>query len=466
MSEHVSVAATAAPKRRLRRFMQSLQGRLVALFLLLALGTTAVFLLGMQQVLHNGWQAYARPLVRDYATRLARDLGTPPDPERAAALVRRLPITVRIDGPVVHYDSHPRARRDRQGSRGDQRDAAVEDEPNDSDNADGYAAPGWGLVRHTADGHRIVFGLAAPPDRLRSRLVGWGTLAALLLLTALAYATVRRLLAPLRAIGAGVQAYGRGEFGKTIAVQRDDELGLLTRHINGMASNLSGMLQAQRTLLLAMSHELRSPLTRARVNVELVEEGPARQALLRDLGEMRDLISSLLESERLAGGAAALHTEATDLAALVTDLVATQFEGQPLLLDLQPGLAPLQADPARLRLLLRNLIENALRHGAGAAGSPPPQVFLRREADGSTALGVRDHGPGVAPDQLAQLGQPFYRPDSARSRASGGVGLGLYLCGRVAQAHGASLRLLNTTPGLEVSVVWPPAAPVAHPASA
>ena len=446
-------------KQRLRRFTQSIQGRLVALFVLLALGTAAVFLYGTQQLLHNGWQAYARPLVRDYATRLAADLGTPPSVERAAALARRLPITVRIDGPLVNFDSQPPRHRGRTVQPGD-------DEPNDGDNADGYAAPSWGLVRRTADGHRIVFGLAAPPDRLRPRLVGWVTLCVLLLLTALAYATVRRLLAPLRAIGAGVQAYGRGEFEQTIAVQRDDELGLLTRHINGMASNLSGMLQAQRTLLLAISHELRSPLTRARVNVELVEEGPARQALLRDLGEMRDLISSLLESERLARGPAALQTEATDLAALVRDVVAIHFEGQTSALQLQAGMAPVQADPARLRLLLRNLVDNALRHGAGSA---PPEVFVRTEADGRIALGVRDHGAGVAPEQLAQLGQPFYRPDSARSRAGGGVGLGLYLCQRVAQAHGGVLRLRNATPGLEVSAVWAPvwtAAPAANAAAA
>ena len=233
-----------------------------------------------------------------------------------------------------------------------------------------------------------------------------------------------------------------------------------------MASNLSGMLQTQRTLLLAISHKLCSPLTRARVNAELVEEGPARQALVSDLGEMRDLISSLLESEGLARGPAALQTESTDLAALVHNLVATQFDGQPLVLQLQAGMGVVQADPARLRLLLRNLIDNALRHGGGGGGGAPPEVFLRLEADGRIALGVRDHGPGVAPEQLAQLGQPFYWPDSARSRASGGVGLGLFLCQRVALAHGGELRLRHTDPGLEVSAVWAPAGATSPAASA
>ena len=80
--------------------------------------------------------------------------------------------------------------------------------------------------------------------------------------------------------------------------------------------------------------------------------------------------------------------------------------------------------------------------------------FARRESDGRLALGVRDFGPGVPADQLPLLAQAFYRPDSARTRRSGGVGLGLYLCRLVAQAHGGELRIQNGLPGLEVAMVW------------
>ena len=220
-----------------------------------------------------------------------------------------------------------------------------------------------------------------------------------------------------------------------------------------MASSLHGMLDAKRALLLAMSHELRTPLTRARVNVELLEDGPERSALLRDLGEMRELITSLLESERLSQGHSALQAEAVDLAALVRDAVAALPGAPDINLDLGPAMAPVQADPTRLRLLLRNLLENALRHGAGAGKQPI--VFVRREADQRLALGVRDFGPGVPAEQLPHLAQAFYRPDTARTRSSGGVGLGLYLCRLVAQAHGGELRLQRAEPGLEVAMVLP-----------
>ncbi len=417
-----------------RRWRHSLKWRLVTLFLLLALATTAVFMFGTQRALQSGWQGWVKPVVDDYADRLAAEIGSPPDPARAAAIVERLPLSIRIDGPQVHYDSHPR---------------------DESLRARRFDPAHWGLVRTSADGHRIAFGLAGPSPESRPRMFGWFTLAGLLLLTALAYAYVRHLLRPLEAIGEGVARFGAGDFAQPIATVRNDELGDLAGRINRMATSLHGMLDAKRALLLAISHELRSPLTRARLNAELVPEGEHRDALLHDLGEMRDLITDLLESERLAAGHAALQTERVDLAALLREVAGASFAGRELRFDLADGLGEVTADPTRLRLLLRNLIDNALRHSPGAA--EPPTVFLARAADGRVELGVRDNGPGVTDEQLQRLAEPFYRADSARTRSAGGVGLGLYLCRLVAQAHGGELRIENASPGLRVAMHWRPA---------
>ena len=231
-----------------------------------------------------------------------------------------------------------------------------------------------------------------------------------------------------------------------------------------MGGDIRQMLDAKRALLLAISHELRSPLTRARLNTELLPETtdvlPARDALLRDLGLMRDLITDLLESERLASPHAALHLEPVDLAALVGEVVAS-LDGAP---DVQQTLAAnlptLALDRTRIRLLLRNLLDNALRHSTDAP--LPPEISLEiNPADVATGaapglrITVRDHGPGVPEDQLPRLAQPFYRPDAARERATGGVGLGLYLCKLVAQAHGGTFTVRNALPGLQVTVIVP-----------
>jgi signal transduction histidine kinase len=444
-------------QRAHRRLRHSIKARLVLLFVLVGLGTAVIFLFGTQRAVQGGWQAFARPLLADYVDRLAAEVGDPPSAERARALAERLPLRVRIEGPAVRFDTHPEEAA---------RDAARKEGRRWANGERPFDAEGWGLIRTTADGHRLQFSLARPAESWRARGIGWITLGALLVLTLAAYAAVRRLLRPLEDITVAVERYGRGEFAQPIAVRRPDELGDLGTRINAMAASLHGMLEAKRALLLAISHELRSPLTRARLNAELLGESAERTALLRDLGEMRELVTSLLESERLGEGHAALQRERTDLVALVRELRAQAFADLDLRLDLDERLGPVDVDPMRVRLLLRNLVDNARRHGGGAAA---PVLFLRREEDddgaggapgtlapATWALGVRDHGPGVADDQLGRLGEAFHRPDSARTRSAGGVGLGLHLCRLIARAHGGELRLRQARPGLEAAMVWAP----------
>jgi signal transduction histidine kinase len=415
-----------------RKLRHSLKARLVALFLVLALALSGAFMFGMQKALGIGWRDAARPLVTDYVDRLAAEIGSPPTIERARALTQRLPITVRIQGPQVNWESVVR-------------DEAV----GRWRGHDRWRSEDGLLVRSTSDGHRIEFGLNVQAWRDRPRIWGWATLAMLLLLTLIAYKYVRRLLRPLDDIRLGAQRFGRGDFGDPIPVRRRDELGDLADDVNAMARSIHQMLEAKRALLLAISHELRSPITRARLHAELLpESGDAavrREALLRELQEMTDLVTELLESERLGLGHAALQRETTDLGELVREVSS----GAAVVSEIEPGLPMLQLDRARMRLMLRNLIDNAVRHGAGAQ---PARVRVARDAESQVVLSVRDFGAGVDDDVLQQLAQPFYRPDASRGRATGGVGLGLYLSRLIAQAHGAGFAIRNASPGLEVEV--------------
>ena len=415
-------------RRWRHRWGHSLRLRLVTVFVLLALGMTAVFVGGVQRAFSGGWRDAARPIVADYMDRLVAEIGSPPDLAKAQALVARLPISVRIAGPVVNWDSHP-------------------------DRPDRHGGGDW-LSRTTADGHRLSFGLGTLPWQREPGGIGWLTLALLLGLIGLAFAYVRRLLRPLDDIRDGAERFGRGQFEPPIPLRRRDELGDLALRINTMAHDIHAMLDAKRALLLALSHELRSPLTRARLNAELLpdtaEGATERAALLRDLNEMRDLISDLLESERLASPHAALQREPVDLAALVREVAAEMPDGGQVQFDVEPALPTRPVDRTRVRLLVRNLLDNALRHGAGAA--QPPRIALRTEGAG-VRLEVRDFGPGVDEAQLARLTEPFYRTDGARQRATGGVGLGMYLCRLVAEAHGGTLEVRNAQPGLAISAL-------------
>jgi len=452
------IAVSASPRRRWHHrarhaLAHSLRVRLVALFVLLALGMASTFLIGMQYALGIGWRDLARPLLVDYVDRLAAEIGSPPSIERAQALAQRLPIGVRISGPLINWQSAPDAADYKRRGNGNARWRSEY----------GRGDPRWGgeeprlLERTTVDGHRIQFSLSVQAWHDRPRFIGWATLAGLLVLTALAYARVRRMLRPLDDIRAGALRFGAGDFATAIPVRwpgRPDELGELAATINTMGADIHRMLEAKRALLLAISHELRSPLTRARLNTELLPETPdvlpSRSALLRDLALMRDLVTDLLESERLASPHTALHREATDLAALVSEVVAGLPCGATITQAVARDLPHLLLDPARIRLLLRNLLDNALRYGADV--SKPPELAVHVGEGGSVVIAVRDFGPGVAEDQLAHLAEPFYRPDAARTREGGGVGLGLYLCKMVALAHGGTLSVRNAGPGLVVSV--------------
>lgn len=425
-----------APRTLRGRLSHSLRWRLAALFVLLALATTAVFVAGTRQVFSTGWRGVALPLIADYVDRLAAEIGNPPDLARAQAITQRLPVAIRIDGPRLHWDSHPDRPRlhDHAGDGSSPRDEMVRTL----------------LTRHSADGHRIVFGVGSLQWPQRPVWFGWATLAGLLALTALAFAYVRHLFRPLDDIRAGAQRYGAGDFSQPIPQRRRDELGDLAGQVNAMAEGLNRMLEGQRGLLLAISHELRSPLTRARLNAELVAEGPERDALLRDLAAMRDLIADLLESERLARGDATLQREPTDVNTLARELVAAEFADRGVALNLAPALPMLALDRVRMQLLLRNLLDNALRHGGGT----PVQLSTAAEGDG-VRLVVRDHGPGVDEATRSRLAEPFFRPDAARSRERGGVGLGLYLSRLVAQSHGGRLDIATAQPGLSVSARLP-----------
>jgi signal transduction histidine kinase len=427
--------------------------QIIALFLLLGLAIALVFSTGTRYSFGYSWRDLTRPLVSDYVDRLALDLGSPPKIDRAQALASRLPLSIRLSGPVVNwqseseYSSHQMwpgralAWRERAG--------AVQDDP---------VRPQM-LSRRSLDGHLIEFSLNFSTMEQRPHHYFWLSLSVILLLLGLAYWYVRRMLAPLEEIRAGALRFGRGDFSEHIAVRSQNELGSLARDVNIMAKEIQQMLDAKRALLLAMSHELRSPLTRAKVHVELLPDDPVllaqKAALMLDLNLMRDLIQDLLESEQLGAGHRALYLEETDLVEFARDHLSTLASAGTYVFRGSAVAQSVAIDRTRMRLLIRNLFDNAQRHGASQdAEQVSPEISVEAVGNDRVKLTIRDFGPGVDASELARLAQAFYRVDGSRSRGTGGVGLGLYLCRLVAQAHGAHWTIRNAHPGLEIALIF------------
>jgi signal transduction histidine kinase len=419
------------------RASRLLRWRLMTLFVLVAMGMSFVFMGTIQRGFSSGWRDAVRPIIADYVDRLAAEVGTPPSLIKAQTLASRLPISITITGPAVNFSTHPTHMHADQKNRYRGAKNPLNEKL---------------LRRITSDGHEISFGIGDIEWRRGPGKSAWFSLAALLLILALTYVAVRQMLRPIGDISAGAERFGQGNFNEPVPVNSSNELGDLAKRINAMGSDIHAMLEAKRSLLLAISHELRSPLTRARLNSELLPEtadiAPRREALINDLLEMNRLVGDLIESERLQNKHTALNLEAVDIAELVQTIQAESngtFEVS-LQCDVQPPIA-MKIDRIRVRLLLKNLLSNAYRYNDAKVGHVKVTIDQRAEV---VRLIVRDCGNGVSARALEHLGKAFYRPDAARQRSTGGTGMGLYLATLIAKAHNGSLTFRNANPGLEV----------------
>jgi signal transduction histidine kinase len=227
------------------------------------------------------------------------------------------------------------------------------------------------------------------------------------------YPVVRRLTQRIERLQRGVDALGEGELTARVQVEGRDEVASLAESFNRSAARIEQLMGTHKSLLANVSHELRTPLARIRMALEL---GKERGEIERDIAELDALIEELLLASRLDAVAALERSEDVDLLALAAEEAARydlEVEGEP---------APMRGDPRLLRRLIRNLLENARRHGA-----PPIEVFVTRKE-----LRVCDGGAGVPEAERERVFEPFY------SRQ--GIGLGLALVRQIARRHGGEAR--------------------------
>ena len=275
-------------------------------------------------------------------------------------------------------------------------------------------------------------------------------LAALVLL--INYYMVNRLLSPIRLLKQGAEKIRHGDLSYRVSSNRQDELGELTESINHMADSLQSMLEAKRQLLLAISHELRTPITRAKLRLEFLPTSIEKDELREDINEIDLLIADLLEAERLNNEHAVLTREPVYFTAFV-EAVTDQFMSYPgdLIFDSPFKDVQVDIDKLRIKLLLANLVNNSIRHGENKA------ITVKVSFDEQNAiLEVIDQGEGIAEEHLQHISEPFYRADSARLRDTGGFGLGLYLCNLIADAHGGKLNITSVLgQGTHITITLP-----------
>lgn len=374
------------------------------------------------------------------------DIGVPPSIDRALEITKNVPVDIRLFGPDVDWASDPAFPRLEQ--------LEFAPSPRFSGDSGAWASELQDVDFASLDRHDFLrmrqggYDIVVSTPRISDESSGPGLVPLVLglglFLLILAYTAVTLLFKPIKAIRAGAEHIGQGNFDFRISKVPHDQLGDLATDINRMAGDIQNILDAKRALLLGISHELRTPLSRMQLVLEFVDDEENVESLKAEIAEMEKIVVTLLEAERLNSRHAQLSRSQVVVGNLIDNLLRDFFSRDLDRIDVEVPTKPVSAslDEARITLLLKNLLANALRYSKPDDGP----VELRLTSTGNEiVITVADNGPGLSKDQADHIGEPFYRSDPSRARESGGTGLGLYLATLVANAHGGTLKLSSNS---------------------
>jgi signal transduction histidine kinase len=280
-----------------------------------------------------------------------------------------------------------------------------------------------------------------PPRILFNLLI---LLAAVIFLSLLA---VRLATRPLNILASAAEKLGNNINSPPLSVTGPAEVRRAAHAFNTMQLRLASYIQERTRILAAMSHDLKTPITRLRLRAELLEDDDLRTKFIRDLEEMESMVAATLDFMRGVDNPEPVHP--VDIMALLESLQADAAEvGQEVRLD---GVAarPYPCKPAALKRCLENLLDNAIKYGKSASVSV-------NDYDRQLQIHILDQGQGIPETELERVFEPFYRLENSRSRDTGGTGLGLSIARNIAQMHGGDLLLRNhPCGGLEAILTLP-----------
>lgn len=291
------------------------------------------------------------------------------------------------------------------------------------------------------------------------------TLAAgLVVVGAGAFLTARWIALPLQRLSRASTAIGEGDLHARTGIARTDEIGDVARAFDNMVGRLQALRLAEKELLANVAHELRTPLSRIRVALEIAGEGDAEVAktslseIALDLAELEALIDDVLNATRFELSDAkatvtrlALHLEQVSPARVARESVerfVARHPARPFTTRFEESLPNIEADPVLLRRVLDNLLENADKYSPDGGASI--ELLVAKE-EGHVRFEVRDHGMGIEASDLPHVFEAFFRAERSRSRGTGGVGLGLTLAKRIVEAHAGRIAVTSVK-GLGTSV--------------
>jgi signal transduction histidine kinase len=281
------------------------------------------------------------------------------------------------------------------------------------------------------DAHSMISGVLLRPTPDWPIEIMIAALIAVVTASAGAAFMARRVVRPLSELTTAAAKVAMGSGTPHVAEQGPDDVRNAAIAFNTMAAKVTRTLESQRHLLSAVGHDLRTPITAMRINLEFIEDSELREGLMRNLEELQVLTEQVLAAAKGAGGE---RSRQVDLSALVESLCTDLDElGEPVSwVNHSP--APIACRPNEIKRAVRNLVENAVAYGHKA------EVRISDTSDGYEVL-VEDEGPGIPENDRQRVFEPFVRLESSRNEATGGTGLGLTLVKAIAEGHGGAIRL-------------------------
>jgi signal transduction histidine kinase len=255
------------------------------------------------------------------------------------------------------------------------------------------------------------------------------------------YLLIKHILKPVNWLDAGVNEVGQGNLSYQIPVKSNDELGKLSSSFNSMITQINQMIKSKDQLLLDVSHELRSPITRMKIALEFLKKEKVRKSIEDDLKEMEYMIEEILETERLKGVYGKLTLKKSNLIEIIKT-ISFEYKGKKPYIDISalPDSVILDLDEERIKTVLKNILENAFKYSLPDSRAIKIKVD---EKEQSADLFITDDGIGVPEEHIPYLFEPFYRTDKSRSKDTGGYGLGLSLCKKIIEAHNGEIKISN-----------------------
>ncbi len=322
----------------------------------------------------------------------------------------------------------------------------------------------WGRAVVAPSGKTYIFVTRLRQPYVPRHLPPMGIFLTVIASGIIAYLLARYLTSPVKKLQSAVQSFAEGNLAARVTPElgnRKDELADLGREFDHMAERIEALIDSQKRLLADISHELRSPLARLSVALELARKNsnekaaPALDRIEKEGDRLNKLVGQLLALTRLESGAEKITPETVVLEDLVQQIIDdANYEAKPQhkeVIATHLEVCRINGSPELLRSAIENVIRNAVRYTPSGGAV---EVSLRWKLD-TAELTVNDHGPGVPEAELKHIFEPFYRVSEARERSSGGAGLGLSIADRTVKLHGGSIEASNSATGLRVTILLP-----------